>query len=340
MMFRLLGALLLAASFPLSLYAVTVEGLFGATVSVADHSAAENDRGIDEAFAQVLVKLTGNSGSAADPRFAKLRRKAQKFVTVVGQAEGGGAADGFRLRVEFDAKALAAALREEGVEPWPKERPALKAWFAVQDPDGRRFTPGEADREVFEALARRGNERGIPLTRPPLPRLSSKPDPNLLRTLLPDGQEPAAQPALAALLETRDRAHWKLSWRLLIENEPTEWQAEGEDPVALVQQGFDRAGDLVAGHFVGAMAGSGPENVPLRLLGLRSADDFGLALKRLRELDVVQRVDITRATDEVLELRLVARGGLGSVNQGLKLDPAFTPEPGAAGSWRFNGSAR
>lgn len=340
MISRLLGVLLFAAFFPCLLHAVTVEGLYGATVPVADRSAAENERGIAEAFTQVLVKLTGASASATDPRFAKLRRKARSFVTVVGQAEGGSAEDGFRLRVEFDQRALAAALRESGVEPWPKERPALRTWLAIRDAEGERFSPTEADRPIFEALAARASERGIPLERPPLPALSSKARDSLLARLLPQASGAGAPPALAALLETADRTRWKLSWRQLLDGEPVEGKAEGDDPVQLVRQGLDEAGDRLAAHYGSAVAGSAVEAVSLRLLGLRGTADFGMAMKRLRGLDVVQKLDITRVSDEALELRLQARGGLEGVSQGLRLDPAFAAEPDAPATWRFKGAVR
>ena len=337
---RLLGALLLAASFPPLLHAVTVEGLYGATVPVADRSAAENDRGIAEAFAQVLVKLTGDSASAMDSRFAQLRRKARSFVTVVGQAEGGSAQEGFRLRVEFDPRALAAALGEAGVEPWPKERPALRTWLAIRDAGGERFSPTEDDRPVFEALALRAGERGIPLERPPLPTLPAKARDALLANLLPEAPSTDAPPALALLLESTGGARWRMSWRQVLDGEAVEGKAEGDDPVQLVRLGLDGAVDRLAAHYGNAFNGGGEEAVALRLVGLRGAADFGIAMKRLRELDVVRQLDITRASDEALELRLRARGGLGGVSQALRLDPAFTAEPDARATWRFKGAAR
>lgn len=340
MIFRLMAALLLAALLPFPLYAVTVEGLYGATVPVADRSSAESERGLAEAFAQVLVKLTGDSGSASDARFAKLRRKARSFVTVLGQAEGGSVEEGFRLRVEFDPRALAAALGEVGVEPWPKERPALRTWLAVQDAEGRRFSPAEKDRSIFDALAQRANERGIPLERPPLPSLSAKPGRGLLEALLPEADTPEASPALALLLERGENAIWKFSARQLLEGKPAQWTATGEDPVALVRQGMDEAGDRLGRHLASAVTGAATETVSLRLLGLRSAGDFGRAMAQLRGLDVVRQVDISRASDDALELRLSARGGLAGITQGLRLDPAFVAEPGAPGTWRFNGAAR
>ena len=337
---RLLGALLLAATFPSLLHAVTVEGLYGATVPVVDRSAAENERGIAEAFAQVLVKLTGDSSSATDPKLAKLRRKARSFVTVVGQAEGGSAQDGFRLRVEFDQRAVAAALREAGLEPWPKERPALRTWLAIRDAAGERFSATEEDTPIFDALAARANERGIPLERPPLPALPARSRDGLLAKLVPEGPTAGAPPTLAVLLETTDRKRWTLSWRQMLEGQPIEGKSEGEDPVLLVRQGLDGAIDRLAAHYGSAVAGAGVETISLRLSGLRDAADFGMALKRLRELDVVQKLDITRAFDDALDLRLQARGGLGGVSQGLRLDPAFAAQPDAPATWRFTGATR
>ena len=109
MISRLLGALLLNALLVPSLPAVTVDGLNSATVPVADRSAAESDRGLGEAFQQVIVKLSGSRQTLAQPGIRQLLGKARNFVTVQGQAGDGNATDGFRLRVDFDAAASSAA---------------------------------------------------------------------------------------------------------------------------------------------------------------------------------------------------------------------------------------
>ena len=63
--------------------------------------------------------------------------------------------------------------------------------------------------------------------------------------------------ALAALLETSDRARWKLTWRQLLEGELMEGKAEGDDPVALVRQALDEACDRFAAHYGSAVAAGG-----------------------------------------------------------------------------------
>jgi hypothetical protein len=56
MISRLLSVLVLGALFASPLYAVTVDGLFSAAVPVADRSSAETERGVGEAFNEVIVK--------------------------------------------------------------------------------------------------------------------------------------------------------------------------------------------------------------------------------------------------------------------------------------------
>lgn len=336
MIFRPVCAFLVVALFACPLAAVTVEGLYGATVKIVDRSPAASARGVDEALAQVIVKLTGDSASAADPRFASLRRQAQKFVTVVGQAEGGSAADGYRLRVEFDARALAAALRERGAELWPKERPALQAWVAMEDEDGRRFAPAtEDDRPVFDVLARRASERGLPIERPALPAdLTRGKREAVLETLVPEHGD-ATTPQVAVLL-ARQGDGWTAQWRSSLGGEVDAWETRGADAVALLEAGTDRVADrLGAQQRQAGAAGGGSQSFVLTLQGLMGSADYGFAMQRLRHLDVVESVQVEAATGDELRLAVTAHGGLAAVEQGLKLDPAFGALPGERGKWRL-----
>ena len=342
MISRLLGALLLNALLVPSLPAVTVDGLNSATVPVADRSAAESDRGLGEAFQQVIVKLSGSRQTLAQPGIRQLLGKARNFVTVQGQAGDGNATDGFRLRVDFDAAALGAALRERGATLWSRDRPMTGVWLAVEDASGRRFSPDAQFEPTFRALAEAAARRGLPIDRrmPTNPPAAGTPaalfDALLGPAPAPDPAGLPAPPLLAGLLKQGPAGEWVASFRWRVDAETADWSGQGTDPLALVGEAVDRVTEAVAARYAAGPGGdAAAAGVRLKVGGLRSAADYGRVMALLRGFDIVDSLTVAQVSGEVLELALVARGGLPALVQSIRLSGQLTPEAEGDTHWKL-----
>lgn len=330
--------LLLNALLVPSLPAVTVDGLHSATVPVADRGVAESNRGLGEAFREVVVKLTGSRQALEHPGVRKLAAEARRFVTVLGQAAGGNATDGYRLRVDFDADALTAALREAGVGLWSRDRPMTTVWLGVEDAGGRRFTPDAQTEPTFRALTEAADRRGLPIERrvPDTPPVTGEPA-ILFNALLGTAPEPSqtlVAPQLAGLLKQGPDGAWTGSFRWRVDAEVADWTGQGADPIALVAEGVARAADAVAARYAGA-GGAGTETGQVRLNvdGLRSAADYGRVMGLLRGFDIVDRVTVERASGARVELALAVRGGQPALAQSLRLSGQLQPSPDKDTDW-------
>lgn len=338
MISRLFGALLLNVLLVTSLPAVTVGGLNSATVPVADRSAPETDRGLGEAFREVVVKLTGSRQALTQPGVRQLAGKARSFVTVLGQAAGGNASDGYRLRVDFDGDALAAALRAQGIPLWSRDRPLSAVWLAVEDADGRRYSPDAQTEAIFRALVEAAERRGLPIdlrvpTTAPPPGAAAA----LLETLLgpaAEGVQPATAPRLAALLKQGTDGSWTASFRWRIDADTTDWSGQGPEPIALLTEGVVRVADAVAARYTAAgEAGAEAGQVRLRIDGLHRAGDYGRVMALLRGFDIVQSLSVERASGAAVELALVVHGGQAALTQSLRLAGQFQPTPDNDTDW-------
>lgn len=332
MISRLLGALLLNALLVPSLPAVTVDGLNSATVPVADRSVAESERGIGEAFRQVIIKLSGSRQTLEQAGIRQLLGKARNFVTVQGQAGDGNATDGFRLRVDFDAAALGAALRERGVSPWSRDRPLTGVWLAVEDASGRRFSPDAQTEPSFRALTEAAARRGLPIDRRVPTNAPATGTPAALFDALlgpapaPDPAGLLATPLLAGLLKQGPAGEWVASFRWRVEAETADWTGQGVDPLALVGEAVDRATEAVAARYAASPGGDvAARAVRLNVGGLRSAADYGRVMALLRGFDIVDSLTVAEVSGEAVEVALVARGGLPALVQSIRLSGQLTP---------------
>ena len=341
----LLGLLTLPA-----LHAANVGNLYGAVVPVADRSQAETDQGVVRALGVVLVKLTGQRSVLTEPAGRQLLKQAGRYVTVVGHEAGGNAVDGYRLRVDFDARAVAAALREQGAVLWGAQRPETRAWLVLEDAQGRRFAPDPAYPEVTDTLRAQAGQRAIPLSLgrvgPEMQAgLAAAPPETVLSSLVGDTPPPVAPapapvsapvqpPLLAGVLSTADGLAWRGRWRLVIEGVATDWENDAATPAALVADGVDRAADALGRHFADpAVFGGGVAQVALTVQGIATANDYGRVVSLLRGLDAVTALGVTRVVGTEVAFDVAARGGLPALAQSLRLTSLLAPDPARPGAY-------
>lgn len=139
----------LAAVFLLCLLAPWVAAgvapaFYSAQVAIADQGEEARMAGFREALAQVLVKLSGQSSAAQDPRLAPLLDAAADWVAQYryqapdAESEEEATRPVEYLMVEFAAGALDAELRRLGVARWPVARPPLLVWLDLPEPQRSR----------------------------------------------------------------------------------------------------------------------------------------------------------------------------------------------------------
>ncbi|MSQ67922.1 MAG: DUF2066 domain-containing protein [Gammaproteobacteria bacterium] len=327
MIFRLSFALLVGLLSGGPVLAVAVEGLYATEVPVMDRSAAATERGVVQALAVVLVKLTGDSANATAAGARPLLARARSYATVVGQAQTGNAIDGYRLRVDFDPAALAAALRERGFVLWAKERPRLQARLVAVDATGQLLA---LDAAVLAAFDQQAALRGLPLARSslPVPPTAGETGAWLAELLDGDSAPAVTAPQFAGVLRATPEGQWTADWRVVIAAQTTAWATSDADPVALARAGLNRAGDLVAAHYAdAAIFGGEVASFSLRVQGLRDAADYGHMLRLLRGMDVVQRLEVAQVSADHVQLTVNARGGLPALAQSLLLNSQFAPLP-------------
>jgi hypothetical protein len=84
---------------------------YSATVAVSDQSPAARDRGLQEALAIVLARVSG--GEAPPELLDRAGSWVQQYSFEPAPAPGG-----LRLRAQFDARAVDQGLRERGLPVW------------------------------------------------------------------------------------------------------------------------------------------------------------------------------------------------------------------------------
>ncbi|HEY9198307.1 MAG TPA: DUF2066 domain-containing protein, partial [Gammaproteobacteria bacterium] len=227
----LAGLLALSAALPLQ----AREDLYEATVPVADRSTEARTAAVKTALSEVLTRLSGDPGAVAKPAGKALLAEPSRYLQQY-QYEGDAAAGGLYLRAGFAAAPLEAALRQQGLALWGRDRPAVLVWVAVDD-GKRRYLLGAEDADPLlaelQAAARR---QGLELV---LPLLDLEDQSKVTFTRVNEGDLDALmaaseryQPQALLIGGLQSGAGgWRGRWALRYAGADARWQA-GEAPLA------------------------------------------------------------------------------------------------------------
>lgn len=302
-----LGLALILASGAVS--AAVARNLYEAGVPVADQAAETRGPALRAAFETVLVRVTGMRVLPAEA--AALLPRANEFVQGYGY-EAAPAGGGLRLKAQFDARAVDAALRAMNLPLWGVTRPYHLAWIAVRDDAPPRAVLDAANPHaaIVTATAER---RGLPLN---LPALDTGERQSIDFGKVWDSDLPAlrqasrryAPDALVAARVAREGGRWVGRWTLLDNSAAAqEWSESSDTLDGALAAGIDALADRQAARFA-VQGGGRARELRLAVAGIQSVKDYGRALNYVRSLGAVRATQVERAQGNVLTLRVQVEG--------------------------------
>lgn len=313
-----------------------VTGLYSAEVAVAGQSAEQRSDGIRRAFAQMLVKVTGNRNVAQRPELQQDIGQAQRYVQQfryrfgAGQSADDGASDRL-LSVQFDAGAVQRLLRERRLPVWGENRPSGLVWLGIESRGQRRVMRPELDDKLLAAMGTAAARRGIPLLIP----LMDLEDQSRVRVadLWGDFEQNirfASERYSPDLIVTgrlnrlSDRL-WRVDWRLYHGDRISSWRDEGADPARLADEGVQHVTDLLAERYAPVGGEANLSRVRLRVSGVTGLAQYAAVAGFLQSQSSVERADMVSVDPEAVTYELRVRGGIQVLEQGLALDGMIEP---------------
>jgi len=292
------------------------DALFIAEVDVVDTSAAVRTDGIIEAFAAVLIKVTGRADPKAFPVWPNLRAAADgllleyRYRTVAAPVEEGPLVPARTLlTVRFDRQGVESLLRAERLPLWGDTRPTTLLLIAVEHGIERFIYTPDALPEAAAAIAAASDRRGIPLLEP-LMDLEDRATLQFTEVWagFPEVIERTAarygpDAVLVARLFSEGLSAWRAQWTLHLGPERVSWQSRGELAETL-QEGIGELADRLALRYVPDPA-TGEQRLALVVAGIGSPADYARVMNFLGGLTAVTAVHPRIASREELEIELV-----------------------------------
>ena len=292
-----------------------VSDLYRASILVPDQSEQHRDRGIRQAFSQVLVKVTGDSAALGHPAVLQGLANAENFVAAIGYSEAGdGAQPGAMLDVRFSPQLLDQLIRTEQLSVWPANRPTLLLWLVSDSVEhGLQPVGGEASSDLLEDMALLLAQRGQPFRLPNYDLqdqfVLSLQDIWALRSpqLSTASQRYATDGWAALRFFSTSSGQIRGSWIYNLGEHSGREDFIGSDRQHFMQQAISALVDTVAAHYAYTPQAASNQYL-VRIEGVASYEDYQLLLQRVEALESVLSVQLAQLAGDTLTLSVEVEG--------------------------------
>lgn len=141
--------------------------IYSAKVLVKTQAEAERNRAASTTLPEVAVRASGRSDAATNAVIKAAQGRAENYLFgfsysdyVATLSEGEASVPAMQLTLNYSPEAIAKLLREAQLPLWPKPRPKLLIWVALQDVDALKVQAPEA---LVAALKESAAKRGLPV---------------------------------------------------------------------------------------------------------------------------------------------------------------------------------
>jgi hypothetical protein len=142
-----------------------INDLYDARIEVADQSQVIREKAIQQAFRQVLIKVSGQSNLLSNRQVSTKLSEAIRFMHAYSYEMQD---QQLFVRVDFDPQRVEKMLRSSGVPVWDKRRPDTLIWLASEEIGGsrRRIVKGGEYYDLLQLTEQSAATRGIKLIHP------------------------------------------------------------------------------------------------------------------------------------------------------------------------------
>ena len=262
------------------------------------------------ALREMLVRLTGlRHVPMSEPVRAALRDPDPYYVGYRFLPRS--AERGMRLGVSFSPEAVRGLISQAALPIWSADRPVGLGWLAAEQDGGAAVLSRDSEHPLAEGLRRRARQRGIEIALPAMDtedaarvsvadvwfrfpyaidRATARYEPDLV--LLGHGR---AQPL----------GQWVTEWELWLAGGKRSFSFETPTPEEGAAQAVDAVADELMNRF--AVLGRDARPIEMEVRGIATVADYAGLMRRLGELEFIDRVELLAAAPATTTIRVTTR---------------------------------
>ncbi len=330
---------LLGLFMPAYVGAVAVQGLYEGSAQVADQEADSRKKAFNQAFAQVVVKVSGTSSVLANDAVARQLSQAESYVQRFSyrtQASATPDTDdqppASYIDVEFSPVAVNELLRRAGAPIWGQNRPALMLWMGLVQQGERTVLAATAeDGPLLAWISSQAGQRGLPVY---LPSMDLQ-DQSVISVsdiwglfldpfIKASARYGADVVAIARVSESG--AYASVQWMLELRGSRMQGVEEASSREAAIAKLIHRLADVVANRYAVIQSDQSSGQVELEVTDILNFRSYVGVSRYLTSLAPVRSVVPLYVRDNRVGFRLMMEGSVDLLQEYVALDAWLKPE--------------
>ncbi|PNT88474.1 DUF2066 domain-containing protein [Coxiella burnetii] len=306
--------------------AVEIRGINVATVAVSDQSPQTLQTALPQALEQVLIRMSGNTGVMTLPTVQdavpQISHYVEKYSYATKTDESG--KQQLLLQVVFDTRAVKRLLQNANQAIWSANRPLTMVWVSIPNGKQSQILASDSQNPALHALKQVAAFRGVPVI---FPAMDLEDQINVAQpaSTLPNNQQLQAisqrygvDSILSGAVVSGENGQLQGEWQLFLNGTPYEWQTSGANVVQVVNNGIDRAADMMANQFATLDSKGMGSLATMQVTGVKTLDDYVHVVSTLKHLTPVAKVSVSDMNADMLLLKIKTIGNLDDLVKSLK----------------------
>ena len=331
--------------------ALQVSGLYSQQIPVTNDGEAERNRAFREAFAAVVVKVSGDPRWLENLAIERAIAQAQNYVEATSyisesiqlpledntlpldsDEEQFYTAEQRIISVNFAAALINELLEDAGIPVWDDNRPSVLVWMVLQNSAGdREFLTADSNPEIVQVMQDFAAARGLPIIFPVLDyedrkTLSENVAWNLDEAVISSASERyGADSILAGRLHFTASGELVGLWQFRFQEETDVFDGFDSELKSYLYDPLNRITTQLAGYFAILPESIDGDTVRLRIDGIKNLNDYSSLLNYVENLGLVATVTTAEVDRERIEWQLSLVGDTRQLYEQIALDRDLLP---------------
>jgi hypothetical protein len=331
--------------------ALQVSGLYSQQIPVTNDGEAERNRAFSEAFAAVVVKVSGDPRWLENPAIERAIAQAQNYVEATSyisesiqlpledntasadtDEEQFYTAEQRIISINFAAALIDELLADAGIPVWDGNRPSVLVWMVLQNSAGdREFLTADSNPEIVQVMQDFAAARGLPIIFPVLDfedrkTLSENVAWNLDEAVISSASERyGADSILAGRLHFTASSELVGLWQFQFQDQADVFDGFDSELQSYLYDPLNRITTQLASYFAILPESIDGETIRLRIDGIKTLNAYSSLLNYVENLGLVAIVTTAEVDGERIELQLSLVGDARQLYEQIALDRDLLP---------------
>lgn len=322
-------ALLLALSS--NCWSATQENLYTVVIKVTDNTNATRSKYLPQAFEQVVKRVSSSQNIINHPEYETARQHLDRFVSNYFYTDNGD--NTYNLTLRFNEQAVNGFLYKMGRQTLGKNRPQVLMWLVIENQSSQQFIAhGPQDSGMAEKIELMSKTYGVPVIFPLLDlteRLFITEHDVLNNNISPLQQAAERYNTNTMLLGKLINVGgiWHCEWHLVDKQQDVAWHTSGNKLDDELEQMINQVAENLIEHKTQIRAPRMLKpNITLRVKGVESVTDYAKILEHLKQMPVIQKVEVGTVDGKNAEFLVTADGGLEALIKNIKISNMLATE--------------